>query len=201
MPAKYVNDGDFSVAKQNGATEYNYPFLNKGDDQSFEAVITRRQDAVSYRKPVAMTPLSFSPNGIPVQCYLVDQTKPQNIQQGLLEWKETYAMIPNPRSEYSSITWPYQILSTMLPYAVSEIQLNLGCRIYYEYSLTEFDLAPAPTVQVVTISGITYAYKFGGWGDIVPGSSILAKGQEQAIYKCGIFQRTSIYIIAPTAVT
>lgn len=205
---RYFNDGDFTSPKQNGSTVFRYPFFDKGDDVSFEADITFRVDYASFVAPAKMTTRSINHprTGASTTCYLVEVGELQIIGQGLVEYKTTWVNIPASRDEYGSIVWAAQFLRTILDTdtsvltaSVSEISINLACRIHFEYSTSVPTTDIAPQVQVINTDGVnlTTIYKFGGWGTLTPESEILAKGSETQIYKCGIYCKISTFITVP----
>jgi hypothetical protein len=219
MPVpKYTNDGDFTSVKQNGPTKFRFPFYDKGDSTTFEAHCKMRVEGNAYQPLAVMATKVFYQSAsqlsdstfagaAPVTCYLVEEGDTDDVGNGLLEWTRVYSPVPADRTEYASTSWAYQILRTIAssenPFSasVSDIQLNLTCRIIYHYQLTVPTTDLAPQVQVIASDGVNPCIitTFGSWGVITPGTWILSKGSESQIYKAGIYVKISTEIQFPTS--
>lgn len=196
------DDGNFALALQNGCQEYTLPFFDKGDDKSFEISVTRRVAAASFTRPELMSKIIHPKMGI---AFLVEMTSPRAVGNGLIEWQETYASIPQTRYEASSIIYPMQFLSLSTSYdwdtvpaapQVQELPVPMSCTVKYEYFIKKPEIQIAPRVAVLYNTVVA----FGGWGTLIPGKEYLAQDAEISIYKGEIFQRRGVYITWPAFV-
>jgi hypothetical protein len=193
-----IDDGNYKKIAQVGCDEWSLPFSDRGDQKSFELVRTYRVGQ-GYWKPEKAGYKLKSERGI---CYLVTETDPRNIGNGILEWQRIFASVPETRQEGGSIVYSAQILSTQVSYdfetppsapEVTEVPLTMACRVQWEYFL---DLPPPllkPQVLVVYGSVI----KIGGWGQSVFGREYPAEDSEVGIYKGRIYYRRTPFIRWP----
>lgn len=192
---RYIDDGNFSIARQHGAMELRFPFSSKGDNFSFEALITYRQDQASYRPLPRMFPMRIRNN----TCYLVDESSVRYVGNGLMEFVRTFATIPVTRTEYGSIVYPNQYLSTTVAedqsvaLSTGEITYTRDCKILYEYARSA-DALPTIIAPKIEVLFGKFQFTFGNWGNISPNQPILAQDTNTAIYKGGIYVRVGFYI-------
>ncbi len=186
-----IADGNFRFAFQNGGTTFRYPFADKGDGISFIASLKKRILATSYLAPTINSRMDF-PQG---PAFLVDFSPPTPVSEGeaLLEWTESYASIPQTRTEYGSITYTQQFLATngIGERSVEEWTATRDAAFVYEYSQN----APLPRIQaplLVTLANVIFAR--GGWGTFTDGQLILAQDTTSEIYMGKIYQRKSVII-------
>lgn len=187
-----VDDGVFTVARQDGATEFSYPFADKGDSQTFIAHVKKRIHTDSYRKPTLMQRQTFNLGN----AYLVDPGEPRYVGCGLLEWVERYASVPITRTEYGSTVYTQQLLtadSTVLPitYSIDEYSATRDARFLFEYSLDKpLPRKIAPRWQ--TLAGRPFA--IGGITQLTYGQQVLAEDSVSRIYLAKIYERQSIFV-------
>lgn len=187
---KIIADGNFNFAQQNGPTSYKLPFADKGDFRSFQAINTMRVAAAKYTTPFVNSLQTF-PLG---NAYLSDMTAPSEVQGGaLLEWQEIFASIPQPRSEYGSITYTQQYISTSVlgDRSIIDWTQTRDGRILYEYSL---NTPLARILAPVLIEFASIIYFQGGWGTFTPGQEILAQDTTSEIYLGKIYCRKSVLV-------
>ncbi len=203
MIPQRVDDGDFSVAMQDGEWNFEYPFADRGDFVSFVATRTMRVDAVKFRPPAKMTPMQFLQlpliNGAIQIGYLTSFSPPKGAGNALLEYTEEYASVPQTRTEYNSVSYT-QIVAlssgeSSFSYgavAYGEISAILDGKTVFEYQLS----TPLPTLhqpRFVNVGG-NHTFVFGSIHEILTQAGyILAQDSESEIYKCEIFTRKSIY--------
>ncbi len=187
-----IADGNFRFAAQNGGTSFRYPLADKGDGKSFIASRKVRQLASSYIAPTINARMDF-PQG---PGFLVDFNSPSPVSDGeaLLEWTEQYASIPQPRTEYGSITYTQQELQldSVGGRSIAEITSTRDAAFVYEYSQN----APLPRIQaplLFEVANVIFAR--GGWGTFPPGSIILAQDTQSEIYMARIYCRKSVFIV------
>jgi hypothetical protein len=187
MPVpRYFDDGNFSVPMQNGPSEIIYPFIEVGDDDTSEEIVTFRQRAQSYRGPNVMS----IRNGR----RLVGDFGTKNIGNGLIEFRRMWTDIPKKRTEKGSIVYPLQITTTTVTeeattYEISEVPLAMPCDIEYEYSTSNFSIRRAPRVTVV--AGLLVRI---GPSSSTVGPRVLAEDSVVTIYKGKIYQRVEKYV-------
>ncbi len=188
---RYYDDGSFNVAQQNGPWRYSFPFAERGDRFTFIAQRMMRCAAIALRPSVLMTQINSSLG----RAYLVNVSESKDVGGGLLEWEETWASLPQTRSEYGSITYTLQDLtkdaSTPPQFTLREFTSTRDARVVYEYSIT----APLPRqLAPMVILVNNRAYGFGGWGTFYAGQEILAQDTQSQIYMCRIYERKSVLI-------
>lgn len=205
----YVSDGDFKIARQNGAASFTQPFASSRNDFStFIARRTMRVEDGYYANPVPMSQFNFGQRGIG---YLVDVESPSAIDgSNLLEYAEVYASLPPTHRDYgtatASIQIPYKLVSPDDPEVFGWQMLNLNdsfdAVFVYEYSLN----APLPALlrtRLVQIKGsITQfdaAFMQAGftWKKPPVDGLYLAQNSTSFRWMGGIFCRESIYVTAP----
>lgn len=114
---RYINDGSFNVAIQNGSTKWNYPFFDRGDSVSFEAIIPYLQDQAYYnRLPIGTTMTINRPGTGSTLCYLVDESNTEDVGNGLLSFTRTFASIPVTRLEGGSLSWGMEVGTVLFLY-------------------------------------------------------------------------------------
>lgn len=182
-----VNDGNFDIAHQIGSDEWTTPFSDKGDDISFEVRRRYRVDQSKYVRIPKMTKIKTSKGS----AYLVLEGEARDVTGGLLEFTRTYASIPQPRIEGSSIVYNMQFVQDG---QLIEFPIPMNANVRYEYSLVKFGQQRAP-------KAIPFGQNFiavGGWGNFIAGQEYLAEDANVDIYKSGIFVRRGIYITWPS---
>ena len=206
---KQINDGDWTVATQTGPGWWTLPFQSKGDTQSFEYQAKFRQAAANY------VPLKNELNGLITPpttpheiiqtittargtAYLVDESETTDVGCGILEFTRTYASLPNTRTEQSTITYPFQFISTTATFdwtsppvapEVAELPLLVNADIVYEYSLAKPSIIYAPKVFSV-FNKLVYI------GTYVPLGTNYFVAEDSAIelYRGFFYQRKTIYV-------
>lgn len=184
---KYINDGDYNIARQVGCNEWSTPFSSVGDQYSFELTRTYRIAEVKYKRTPEMQRIQTT-KGIG---YMVEESDASNIGLGILEYTLTYANVPRRRKEYTSIGYARQFLDTSSeePSVVELVQTRAAI-VDYEYGLKPFDPILAPTVEVVGGHAIAIA----GWGKFVAGRYYPAEDSTVGLYRSRIYFRRTIYI-------
>lgn len=155
MVPGYVNDGDFTIAQQNGAPVYSFPFAENGDMNTAVVNVSMRAAVEDYEPPVPMTSRWFDNLG---ECYLVNFTNPRMNGQGLLDWEENYANLPITRREFEPVTYTAQ---QFIGGTLTSFTDTYDGIIVYEYSLFQplpqlryarmivVNAIGTPTVQIV----------------------------------------------------
>lgn len=191
MNPSIVDDGDFSVPVQNGSDEYSYPFLEQGDNKSFEMRRPFVVQSDKYKAPELMARLTTL-KGL---AYLVEDDDPRDVGQGLVAFNRIYASVPVTRHEGTQIVYGMQFYS-VADEELAEIQIPLNARVRYEYSLNPMNPIIAP--RAFMIFGELRA--LGGWGTLVPGNEYPAEDSTTGIYKGGIWFRRTVLIKYPDAI-
>lgn len=187
-----VDDGVFTVALQDGAPEFSYPFADKGDSQTFIAHVKKRIHTDSYRKPTLMQRQTFNLGN----AYLVDPGEPRYVGCGLLEWVERYASVPITRTEYGSTVYTQQLLSrdsSVLPitWSVEEYSAIRDAKFVYEYSLNK-PLATKIAPRWITLGAIVVG--LGGIGQLTFNQDVLAEDTTSEIWLAKIYCRRSTIV-------
>jgi len=193
-----VDDGDFDIPQQNGADEYSLPFFDRGDGVSWEVKRKMRVASASYIRPKLMRKVKTKFGN----AYLVEASDPSEAGNALVEWTETFASLPETRTEGGSIAYSVQFLSTQAVYdfadapaspEVSEMPLTLACDFVWEYFLDR----PAPLIspRVAVINGTIF--RLGDFGTFIAGNPVVAEDSEVGIYKGGIYYRKTPYVRFP----
>lgn len=187
----YYDDGSFKYPLQNGPTRYALPFADKGDAVSFTATITMR--GAFFQPFILMKAMVFN-LGV---AYLVQVGETRDVGCGLLEWDETYASVPVNRTEYGSIGYTQQLLTTEFSSAnfgvqdISDFTCTRDAQMFYEYSLHK----PLPRkLAPVLFNFQNRIYQRGGYGSFRTGELILAQDTTSEIYLGKIYCRKSILI-------
>lgn len=189
---KYYDDGDWTIPRQHGPALWRFPFSNKGDNVSFEYLVTYRIDAASYSPLQAMTKIR-TPKG---DAYLVEEGATRYIGNGILEWTRIFASVPVTRLEGTTIVFAWQFNKTVPP-SIAEVTRPMNGKLKSEYSLIELPQISAPSVAIV----FDTTYYFGGFGFLRPGMTIAAQNSASRIYKGLIYVRETILITLPSFIT
>lgn len=204
-----IRDGDWTIATQDGPATWSLPFQSKGDTQSFEYKAKFKQYAANY------TPLKNTINGPATPpssphetlhtlttargtAYLIEESDTTDVGCGILEFTRTYAGLPIRRTEASTITYPFQFVSTTATYdwanpppfpEVAELPILVNADIVYEYSLTKPAIIYAPKVFSV-FGRLVYI------GNPTPLDSGYFVAEDSAIelYRGFFYQRRSTYV-------
>ncbi len=214
IPA-YIDDGDFSVPKQNGANSFSLPFFSRGDGKSFEVRQRWRVASASFKAPTLMQKKTFTAGsgfnstgqlqllaGSLGVSYLVECSDPDDVGNGLVEYAVTYASLPKTRKEGTSIVYPMQFLSTSGNYdfttpppapEVAELQYPMAAEVEYTYTINRPPPLLAPRVEVL----FGRVFNFNSWGVFQLGQRVLAQDAEITLYKGTMYQQRAIYIRWP----
>lgn len=201
-PPAIVDDGNLSIAQQDGAPEYSFPFAYRGDNKTFVAKVTFRVDVDSFVPPIAMSQRMFPNLG---RGYMLDFDQPQMVGQQLLSYGVYYGNVPQTGIEYESVTYTIQ-KPTINDYG-TDSTINGYSDIFDGYTLYEYSLfrplpqlfyahfllapfgPPPDNFQAVYIAGNT-AYS----GSNPDGTyNALAENTTSKIYRGRIFVRMSKY--------
>ncbi len=199
-----VNDGNFSIAQQDGAPEYSFPFAYRGDNKTFLAKVTYRVDINSFTPPISMSQRMFPNMG---RGYMLDFDAPVMVGQELLSYGVYYGNVPQKGREYESVTYniqkptlnDYGTDSTITGYSdifdgYSDFEYSLFRPLpqlfYAHYILAPFG-PPPDNFLVPYIAGNT-AYS----GSNPDGTyNALSENTTSKIYRGRIFERRSRYAI------
>ena len=192
----YYDDGNFTIAQQNGPWLFAFPFSEKGDSSTFTATRKVRQKATAIKKPALMSKLNFNLG----TTYLVSISETKDVSNGLVEWEEIWASVPVSRREYGSITYTLQDLHITFSSAgrtptLLEYTTTRDAAFLYEYSVGKpLPRRIAPVVVIQNVEGSQSIYGFGGWGTFTTGTEILAQDTTSSIYIGKIYERRSVLI-------
>ncbi len=201
VPA-YIQDGNFTIAQQNGSNAYSLPFYDVGDGKSFEVRQRWRVAAVSFRSPPMMQRVNFQGFG---NAYLVGCSDPEPVDNGLVEYELTYASVPMTRTTGTSIVYPMQFYSASGLYdwtqpptiTISEVQYSTAAEVDWEYSIGRPQPLLAPRIEVI----FGALFNFNNWGNFKLGQRVLAQDAVIDIYKGGLYYRRSVWIRWPLNLT
>lgn len=205
VPATVI-DGDFSIAQQNGDTEYSFPFSYRGDFKTFLATVTMRVAVNKYMPPASMGQKIFANLG---RGYLVDFTDPTMVGQGLLEYKLVYGSVPlSGYDEYGSCSYTVQTYTIGVGGAddtLSGYNDTFNATYRFDYSLfnplpqllkTQLILKPEPLTG--TFPGRQQINIVGTSLETNPNRGavglVLAQNTTSKIYRGKIFERLRVYI-------
>ena len=204
-----INDGNWTVATQTGPGWWSLPFQANGDTRSFEYHAKFRQAAANYT-PMSNSTLAYnvppltgkeSITGITTSrgvAYLVEESETSDVGCGILEFTRTYASLPVTRTEQSTITYPFQFVSTSGTYSwttppaeptVAELPLVVNANVVYEYSLSMQSVIRAP--KVFSIFG-TLLYI----GTPATGTFFVAEDSAIKLYRGYFYERRTVYVDA-----
>ncbi len=190
----WINDGSFLVAKQNGATEYGFPFADQGDVQSFVASQKWRIDARYFKALPAMSKMPPQVPNLGIS-YLVSAENPVYIGNGLVEWTREYASVPVTRTVPTpNVVHQFQYLVVS---SIGTIGKVTPTETTWEYSLTRLE----PLTAGFIYSGGNVIYELQQWANRPAGSRVLHEDSECGLYRGRIFFRKSVYVIQPTLTT
>ena len=98
MPEPFTQDGDFSIAEQEGPTRFSNAFDGVNDKTFCED--DWKQFSEDY------TPLALDTEH-PVYSgyYLIEETPHSDVGCGVVKWTRRYAKIPDSRTEYEQFSW------------------------------------------------------------------------------------------------
>jgi hypothetical protein len=208
-----IRDGDWTIAQQDGPATWSLPFQSKGDTQSFEYKAKFKQYAANYtplKNPLnglvtpPITPhetiqtISVTRGGASVTAYLVEESDTADEGCGILSFTRTYASLPVKRTEQSTITYPFQFVSTSATYSwttppadptVAELPLVVNANVVYEYSLTMQTVIRAP--KVFSVFG-TLLYI----GTPATGTFFVAEDSSIKLYRGYFYERRTVYVDA-----
>lgn len=191
-PYRY-DDGSYRIPYQVGTTIFSSPFVDKGDSVSWMAKMTFVQDAPYY----VPTRISFVRRFTRGSAYLVNISDTADIGNGLLQWEETYAPVPQKRTEYGSVTYTQQFIEQIprddggFNFGLVEWTNTRDASIIYEYNFR----TPLPRLlSPKAIQQGNKVYLEGRFGLFTEGQSILARDTESDIWNGQIYVRKSTYI-------
>jgi len=201
VPPIRVNDGSHNVEIEI-ARDYVHPFFDRGDDQSFEVVVTYSidKDFFRFKRKMSVIITPFGP------AYLVEHGDAKDRGDNLFEYELTYASIPARRTEGASVSFTQQWWKAMtstadgnkianpskyfynVDFDIEEQQFTVAGEIEYEY----FTAKPAPLIRprVYLLFGLLRYVNAPNAG--ISGR-IVVEDSEVGIYKGGIFFRKTVY--------
>lgn len=95
-------DGDFTVIRFTGWPVLHQPFAGDNGEYLLE------QKCMQYGSNFAATALNTAYPLAPYTSYvLVSESPLRDVNGGLVEWTQTYALVPNTRNDYSSISYNF----------------------------------------------------------------------------------------------
>lgn len=188
-----INDGDFTIARQNGSPSVSFPFYDKGDKSHFVYRRPMRVDADYYDQPEPMSQRWF-PLG---RGYLVDIEPPTDQGQRLVDYTEIYANVPATRRELGNATWTAQLVVLSDPPTINSYTDNYDAAYQYEYSIfTPLPRLVAPrAIQTTATDGTPTVIFVGDYTPLSGGTEVLAQNSTSRIYMGLIYERLSIRVI------
>lgn len=187
---RQVNDGNFKLARQHGATSWEFPFAHEGDATAWVATITMRQDQAYFRPLAPMTRL----NTVRGVGYLVSPEDVKDIGQGRVEWQRIVANIPAKRTVPggNGMLNIQTLVKMVVPgepatYESEEIPLPKSTQLTYEYAISPLPLLAAPRILIFNQSK-NYVL-LGGWRVFKPGEMVLVNDSEHSLYRGLIYCR------------
>jgi hypothetical protein len=209
-----IRDGDWTVATQDGPATWSLPFQSQGDTQTFEYKAKFKQYAANY-VPLQNSLAGFNTPPITSHeqittistargtAYLVEESETSDVGCGILEFTRTYASLPVKRTEQSTITYPFQFVSTSGTYSwttpppeptVAELPLVVNANVVYEYSLQMQTVIRAP--KVFSVFG-TLLYI----GTPATGTFFVAEDSAIKLYRGYFYERRTVYVNSATFTT
>lgn len=192
-----IDDGNWKT-RQPMSTDYSIPFSDVGDNDTFKAKVTYRQDKLSYRALPSMSVLS-TPYG---PAYLTKAGDTKDIGCGLYEFVDQFSSVPVKRTEYGSFTYTLQFYESVgesnvdpskyfytVTFDLEEQTFSTPCEIVYEYSINS-PLTPLLKPRLIMLFGRLY---FVG-GIPLRGTKQVAEDSQVKIYEGRIFERRTIYV-------
>lgn len=188
MIPKFIDDGSFTSAVQDGPDRWRYPFFDRGDQASFECLrsFVIRED--QYSAPALMigfiTRLGLA--------YLVEEGETQDVEGGLVRVQRTLASVPQTRDEPATYVQTIQHARTVDSVnEIVETTATVSATVRYEYGLNPFRPLIAPKVSLVFGE---FVYRGGLTGTNKPRDTDPLEDSEVGIYKGRIYYRRTIYL-------
>lgn len=230
-PITRVDDGDFSILKANGPLVIAYPFIEFGDQFTWEATGRFRVAAEWYKPLPLLQQVVIGMKTGNLSGYVLDWGKAEDVGGGLVEFPMTFGNLPVNRVVGETMT------------AIFQARKNFA--ILYSFSkttlaqvLTEYSLGPLPVLlpPVIATNAIGQIVAYGSWntytftqnGQIAPASTgpifganvgvtanpiqplgtqwnpgDILVGQESKCdtYKAGIYYRETWFVTQPNIIT
>jgi len=198
-----VNDGNFTVAQQNGATTYDFPFAEtRNDFKTFIARRVMRVEDAYYTRPFPMTQRGFTRLG---SGYLVGISNPQIVEgTNLFEYTETYASLPQQHIIPGTATAQIQQIINLTDdpenprWAPVPVNDSFDAVFYYDWSIGD-TLPPIFRTKLVQYPyGISNALQFGLDITTPPANGLyLAQNSTSARWMGEIYYRETVYVKPP----
>jgi len=192
-----INDGKWQLKLPDGAPSFYFPFMDVGDNETFEATVNYSQDAAAFVRPGLMDKATF----VLGTAYRVGISEVRYDTCGLLRWTETYASLPKTRTEGMVYPYSQQYITTgagVIP-SITEVTWTKPGYWQYEYFLA--DPAPPPPIFKIrceVIGDILYTYGVAnGQFPTNPNDVnliLVADDSTVEIYKAGIYVRKTPYV-------
>lgn len=193
-----INDGDWTQRTPQ-SIEYDFPFSEVGDNQTFKARATYRMDKTAYR-PLASMSIANLPNfGI---AYLTKLGETKDIGCGLYEFVDEFSSVPVTRIEYGSFTftsqwWEATTASNVDPdkyfydvtIDIEEQTFTIPAYYKYEYFL---NVAPDPLLKSRIFLLFGKPFFIGSLPAY--GRDIIADDSQVKIYAGKIFERKTPFV-------
>lgn len=181
-----IDDGNWNLLIPMQGGGYEFPFSDKGDNDTFKTTVKYRQDKNAYRPRATMTKLRFTLG----DAYLTRLGKPSDIGSNLYEWEDTFSSLPVTRTEYGSLVYNRQFyrFSNGAP-EIAENSYPVPIAFVYEYFL---NVPPNPFIapRVYEVFG-----QLGYIGNLPTTNGLLvAEDSVVSIYEGKIFERKTPYV-------
>lgn len=192
-----IDDGDWALATDM-SVEYDFPFSDKGDNDTFAARVKIRQDKQYYKPVASMSKRKFDLG----DAYLTKLGSPRDIGCGLYEYDNEYSAVPRNRVEpgsygYTIQWWEGVAESNVDPskyfynvnFDLEEQTFTVSARVYYEYFK---DTPPKPLIKprVFLLFGILKT--IGGTPNY--NGEVIAEDSQISIWRAGIFCRRTVKV-------
>lgn len=193
-----ISDGDWRrlIPMEGGKIEF--PFSDKGDNESFVETLKYRMDRGAFRPRTSMTQTRCTLG----TGYLVRQGDPHDVGCNLLEWEDRFAMVPNKRTEYGSFNYTAQWFATVIEanvdpskyfynvnYDIEEQTFTVSAEFEYEYFATT---PPSALIKPRVFLLFGRMYNIGGTPVI--GNRLVAEDSTVTIWEGKIYERRTPYV-------
>jgi len=189
-----INDGDFTVAAQNGSMAWDVPLAGVGDYDHIAGRIKIRVDVSSFKPSdlETLAPRSLVTGDGSKTCYLVGMSPSDIPGNNLIEFELTYANLPASRTEYTTLNYTQQWIAantSTVPvnYSIVEFTNKRTAVVTYDYFFKNSPLAQIHAPRLEQIGNAIFG--FSGWSVFTDGQMVIAEDSSIERYLGDIFVR------------
>ena len=196
-----INDGDWNLLQRSEGGDFEFPFSDRGDFQTFQQRLHYKIDRNAYMARGHRQPMSVIRTELGI-AYLTKLGKPRDCGCNLVEWEDEISSLPATRIEPGTFAYTYQwwraaTSSNVNPakyfydvnFDIEEQTFTVLAHFKYEYFL---NAEPQPLIKPRVFLRFGILQSIGGTP--ILGNELVAEDSQVSIYACRIYERRTAFV-------